>query len=170
MARISPLDGRSARPKVVHKTVTYLQTGRRQELAADRAICTVPLTVLRDMEVSPPFSIMKRRAIQELPYASACRITLQVRQRYWAENGLNGFADADFPGEIWHPTFDRSGPRALLQLYPKLGAARRLERLPDSARLAAAAEMVDQVFPGLHPHLDGGATKCWTEEEVDAAE
>jgi monoamine oxidase len=87
-----------------------------------------------------------------------------VRHRFWADDGLNGFADADFPGEIWHPTFDRPGPRGLLQLFPELAPARILERLPNSERVAAAAEMVDRVSPGLRERLEGGVSKCWAED------
>ena len=42
---------------------------------------------------------------------------VQVRQRYWRDQGANDFATADIPGEIWDATFDRPGQRGLLQLY-----------------------------------------------------
>ena len=48
-------------------------------------------------------------------YGSLSRLTFQVRQRYWLDQGANGFASTDIPGEIWDATFDQPGSRSLLQ-------------------------------------------------------
>ena len=89
----------------------YRQQGSPVTVTADRMICTIPFTVLRDVEVVPRFSPLKHRAIQEMAYASLSRLTFQVRERYWRDLGANGFATTDIPAEIWDATFDRPGPR-----------------------------------------------------------
>ena len=50
-------------------------------------------------------------------YGSLSRLTFQISKRYWMDQGFNGFGYSDVGGEIWHPTFDKEGPRGLLQLY-----------------------------------------------------
>src|SRR5215471_5528585 len=67
--------------------VVCLQGGAPQTIAADHLICTVPFAVLRHIEVSPPFSPGKRRAIAELPYTSVMRAYLQTRTKFWRDEG-----------------------------------------------------------------------------------
>jgi monoamine oxidase len=42
--------------------------GTRNSMTADRIVCAIPFSVLRTVEISPPFSLDKRKAIDELPY------------------------------------------------------------------------------------------------------
>jgi monoamine oxidase len=93
-------------------SVVYKQAGIPQQLTADHLICAIPFSVLKRIEIVPPFSPEKQRAIAEQSYDSVTRIYLQTR--YWESEGLNGFAITDLPEEIWHPTFDQSGRRGIL--------------------------------------------------------
>ncbi|HYE15767.1 MAG TPA: FAD-dependent oxidoreductase, partial [Pyrinomonadaceae bacterium] len=59
------------------------RAGARETFAADRLVCAVPFSVLRRVEVSPPFSEGKRRAVEQLSYFSAARVSLQLRKKFW---------------------------------------------------------------------------------------
>ena len=45
---------------------------------ADFAICTIPFSVLRDIEIKPALPPLQAQAVQELPYTSITRIFLSV--------------------------------------------------------------------------------------------
>ena len=50
------------------------------------------------LQVAPPFSEGKARAIREMTYTSSCKVFLQTRTRFWAREGLNGFGYTDLQG------------------------------------------------------------------------
>src|ERR1051326_2517550 len=64
--------------------------GRLERLQADRIICTLPFTVLRQIAFSPPLSSAKQRAIQKLPYGSVPRVYLQyLRGSGWTRGATD---------------------------------------------------------------------------------
>ena len=69
------------------------------------------------MEVQPPWSEAKRKAIAELTYDTVTRVVLQCRTRFWEHEGCSGFGVSDLEQEVWHPTFDQPGTRGLLLSY-----------------------------------------------------
>ena len=97
--------------------VIFERGGSRESLEAPHLICTIPFSVLRHIEISPPFSPKKQLAVRELYYEPVARVFLQTRTRYWEREGLNGFGASDLPDQIWHPTHDQPGPRGILLSY-----------------------------------------------------
>lgn len=144
--------------------VQYRESGVLSTLSADRAVCTLPLPVLRGIELTPALSPDKMRAVQEVRYGSAARILLQVRRRSWRDQGLSGFARTDMPAEIWDPSYEQPGSRGLLQAYFRLGAAEKVRALDREARLAFAVAHMEQVFPGLQAQVEGGECFCWHDD------
>lgn len=116
------------------------------------------------MRVAPAFSAGKRRAVAELPYESCTRLLLQVRSRYWERDGLNGFGVADWPGEVWHPTHDQPGPRAVLVLNHYGGRARRTWALGEAERQRLALQHLDSVYPGAREHPEASSWTSWDAE------
>jgi len=141
--------------------VAFWQGGAVETLAADYLICAVPFSLLKRIQVSPPFSAEKQRAIAELPYGSACRVFLQSRKRYWEAEGLNGFGETPALGEIWQPTFDQPGPRGILMSYVFASRARQLTAMPEGERLNSVTDGMEHVLPGMRANLEGALSKCW---------
>jgi monoamine oxidase len=50
---------------------TFEQAGVFHTLTGDYLICAVPFSVQKNIEVVPPFSVQKQRAIEQLSYLSA---------------------------------------------------------------------------------------------------
>lgn len=141
--------------------VRYRQSGVLRTASAERAVCTLPLPALRDIEVTPALSPEKMQAVQQVRYCAAARVVLQVRRRSWQAQGLSGFARTDLPGEIWDPSYEQPGPRGMLQAYFRLGAAEKIGALDREARLAFAVAHLEQVLPGLQAQVEGGECFCW---------
>jgi monoamine oxidase len=142
-----------------------LRRGAPQPITADRLICAIPFTMLRRIEVDPPLSADKQRAITEMAYLSLARVLLQVKKPLWQAQGWNGFAKTDLPAEIWYSTFDRPGPRGVVQVYVKGGVSEQVTAMPEAERLRWAQAHVARVFPGLEAQVEGGVAKCWDQDD-----
>ncbi|MGH9556623.1 MAG: flavin monoamine oxidase family protein [Terriglobales bacterium] len=142
--------------------VFFERGGARESLDAPHVICTIPFSVLRHIEVHPPFSPKKQRAVRELYYEPIARVFLQTRTRYWEREGLNGFGISDLPEEIWHPTYDQPGPRGILLSYMFGDQGRKITLMPnDAQRIRYIRRHLEKALPGLQENFEGGATKIW---------
>ena len=145
-------------------SVLVSQGNERKTFSADRVICTIPLPVLRKMDFVRSLSREKRMAIYEMSHVYLSRTVMQVKNRYWKDEGFNGFAKTDRPIEIWDPNYESEKKRGLISAYMKDVDSRQMLDWPDKERLDFAASQVNTVFPGLFDHLEGGYTKCWGED------
>jgi monoamine oxidase len=141
-------------------TAIYSQGGASRRIEADKLICTIPFSVLRQIEIVPTLSPQKARAVREMGYGSLSRITFQVRERYWLRDGLSGFATTDI-GEIWSSAHDRPGSRGVLQLYLLGPSSERASKMSEDERIRYAIEQVERVFPGLRTHIEQASSQCW---------
>ena len=144
--------------------VVFLNAGNQQTMTADNVLCTIPFSVLRNVELVG-LSSQKREIIKNTRYDAVARVYLQTRSRVWEEKGLNGFAFTAGAVEIWQPTWNQPGPRGILMTYARPGEAERITRLKDNERIATTLKQLDEMFGGLSQSFERGATKCWTEDE-----
>ena len=144
--------------------VVFLDAGRRQTLAGDVVLCTIPFSVLRRIEL-PGLSARKRDVIKNTRYDAVSRVYLQTKNRFWENKGLNGFAFTRGAIEIWQPTWSQPGPRGILMTYARPGEAERITKLKESERVAVTLKQLDEIFGGLRENFERGASKCWTEDE-----
>lgn len=133
----------------------------RHELRADRAICTLPYTVLRDIEVAPGWSETKGRAVRGLYMGPVARVFVQTDGRFWEADGRNGFATVDQPMEIWSPTFREPGRRGILMSYIYENLAVAYSGLSEGDQVARTLSLFERIHPGLRDHVEGTATWSW---------
>ena len=141
--------------------IAYRQAGLLDHVEAEAAICTIPFGVLRRIAVTPEWPPEKRKVIDSLYYGPVVRTTFQVSRRYWQDEGLNGFGSSDKNFEVWHPTYSKPGRRGLLQAYVYEEYARRLARMSEAECSERLIADMDEVHPGLRPHLETTITKSW---------
>jgi monoamine oxidase len=144
--------------------VVFLKGGQRQTLSADKVLCTIPFSVLRDVEL-PALSERKRDVIKNTRYDAVSRVYLQTRNRFWENKGLNGFAFTAGAIEIWQPTWSQPGNRGILMTYARPGEAEKITRLKENERIATTLTQLDGIFEGLRNNFERGATKCWMDDE-----
>ncbi len=138
-----------------------VQSGTHHTFEADHLICTVPFPALRSVEVRPPFSELRRKAIAELQYDPITRVILQCRSRFWEKDGYNGFGISDLPQEIWHPTHDQPGKRGLLVSYMFSSVGQRVGAMDSDRRTEFVSHEMEKVHPGLLDNLEGCVSKVW---------
>jgi monoamine oxidase len=145
--------------------VFFQSGGTRNSMTADRIVCAIPFSVLRTMEVSPPFSPAKRKAVAELPYFSGARVSVQCRRKFWRDEGLNGSVFTDLPVEwVFDATITQPGPRGVLQCYAGGTNARQIMALDEERRIAQVKEQMARFYPEIGEYFEGGVSKCWEED------
>jgi len=146
--------------------IIFQQGDARNTIEGDYAVCAIPFSVLKDVEVSPAFSPEKQKTIRDMPYRSCTKVFLQAKRRFWGEEKLSGFAQTDLPiGQVWNLTYRRPGRRGVLVAYSSGTPSRRLTALKEVERIGVAAENVDKVFPGFHDNFESAMSKCWDKDE-----
>jgi len=145
-------------------SVVFLHGGSSETFAADHILCTIPFSVLRNVELRG-FSDRKLDIIKNTRYAAVARVYLQTRNRFWEAKGLNGFAFTRDNVEIWQPTWSQPGPRGLLMTYARTGVAEQVTSMKEGERISTTLAQLDEIFPGLRTNFEGGANKCWLDDE-----
>jgi monoamine oxidase len=143
----------------------FLQAGEQQTMTAERLLCALPFSVLRNVEVAPAVSAQKQKIIKKLEYASVSRAYLQTKRRFWEEKKLNGFALTNNGVEIWHPTHSQPGQRGILMTYVRGEQSHPITQMKPDERVASALKEMEKIHPGVRQYLEGGASKCWDEDE-----
>ena len=146
-------------------SVTFLRAGSPQTISADRILCTIPFSVLRNIQLPTIFSDAKRQIIERARYAAVSRVFLQTHSRFFEAKGLSGFAFTNNAVEIWQPTWSQPGPRGILMTYARPGEAEKIAGMSATDRISSTLTQLDSMFPGLRENFEGGASKCWTEDE-----
>ena len=144
--------------------VVFLKATAPHTFSADSVLCTIPFSVLRNVEL-PGLSERKRDVIKRVRYDAVARVYLQTKNRFWEQRGLNGFAFTAGAIEIWQPTWSQPGPRGILMTYARPGEAERITKLKEKERIDSTLKQLDGIFTGLRDNFERGATKCWLDDE-----
>lgn len=133
--------------------VKDLKTGAISIVKGDFCLCTLPLSVLRqvDSDFSPKF----KAAMQGAAYAPVCKIGLQMGRRFWEEDdGIYGghvFTDTKGINLISLPSSSWQGKKGtLLGFYSFAGDAAELSALSLKERAAYAVAAGEKIFPGQY--------------------
>jgi monoamine oxidase len=154
--------------------VTYRTLAGRFTERGDYAICTLPFSVLRHVEISPRFSREKQRAIRQLNYSESTKILFQVRHRFWeTEDGIVGGTTAtDLPIRRMvypsHPPADGGDRAVLLASYTWSQDATRWAAMDPETRLEQALDDVAQIHPSVREAFEGGASHAWSTDPFAA--
>jgi monoamine oxidase len=147
-------------------TVTYSRSGVTESITADRCVCALPFSILKNIEVSPPFSQDKQRAIGELKMTPVTRTYLQFRARVWERDGFDGYGYTDLGIQnTYSPTLTQSGQRGLLASYTGGQRALDLGAMSESDRQNYVLRRMGDLFGGLNNQYEGGVSQIWHEDE-----
>ncbi len=155
-------------------TLTFATAGGSSEVQCERAILTLPFSVLRRIDYRRArFDPLKRAAIEQLGYGTISKLFLQFDQPYWYEDGPwprahNGFIITDLDIQtLWDASIGQTGSSGLLVDYTsgQRGAAyappAAYSTADDSANIQRYAQnclqQLERVFPGISAHYTGRA-------------
>jgi len=146
-------------------TVHFKTEAGRYTERGGYAICAIPFSVLRQVEVLTPFSREKERAVRQLNYSASTKVLFQVRERVWeTDDGIFGGATVtDLPiRRINYPTPDPSTPRGvLLASYTWSQDAARWGAMDEETRQEEALQDVGRIHPRIRDVYEVGASHAW---------
>ena len=147
-------------------SVTWHDTaaGVTKQSRADWCLCTIPLSVLSqiEMNVSPAMEA----AINAVPYAAAVKIGLQFRRQFWEEDDgiYGGISYTDLPiSMIGYPAhgYLGSGKGVLLGAYCFGAYAYEFTALSPAERVRRAVAFGAQIHPQYLAEFENGVAVGW---------
>jgi monoamine oxidase len=158
------------RQDVRQVTVSYVDSrrgGETRTAAADWCICTIPLSVLSqiDIDVGAPM----KAAIEAPAYAASIKIGLQFKRRFWEEDEhiYGGISYTDLPNAlIQYPStgYFQPGKGVLLGAYAFGSYAFEWTALPPAERIAKVLEFGAQIHPQYKQEFENGISVGWHRE------
>jgi monoamine oxidase len=149
-------------------TVTYMDAKAPtapQVAQADWCICTIPLSILSQIPIDA--SARMKAAIEAVPYASAVKIGLQFKRRFWEEDEAiyGGISFTDLPiRQIAYPSseLNQSGRGVLLGAYIFEGSsAYEFASMPPAERVARAVALGARIHPQYPSEFENGVAVAW---------
>ena len=150
-------------------TVHYKNASGPFSVSGDYAVCALPFSVLRDIEVTPAFTREKQKAIRELNYNASTKILFQTRSRFWEQTDgiVGGTTATDLPiRRICYPShpFPGTDRGAMLASYTWGQDALRWDAMDPEDRIEQALEDVAKVHPEISEEFEVGATHAWYDD------
>ena len=149
-------------------TVSYVDSKEPaavQTAKADWCVCTIPLSILSQIPLT--VGARMKAAIDAVPYASAVKIGLQFKRRFWEEDEAiyGGISFTDLPiRQIAYPSSDlnRSGRGVLLGAYIFEGvSAYEFAAVPPAERIARAVDFGSRIHPQYRDEFENGVAIAW---------
>ena len=145
--------------------------GGRSIIEGDLAICTLPFSILRHIEILCEFSWGKRKAIRNLHYEDAARVFFETTERFWEADEIHGGASVTDLAirNIYYPERKPHGQRSVLMAsYCHGQDAMRWGALSPDERLIQARENVAIIHPNCEKYLASGHSLVWSQDPFSA--
>ncbi|SEQ41660.1 monoamine oxidase [Solimonas aquatica] len=148
-------------------TVNYVDTvkgGATQAATADYCLCTIPLSVLSQIEVN--VGAKMQAAISAVPYEASCKVGLQFKRRFWEEDEhiYGGISYTDLPIRlIGYPNTDyhSGGKGVLLGAYVFGPNAYEFTAMSPEERVMKAYEYGKMIHPQYRDSFETGVAVGW---------
>jgi monoamine oxidase len=154
--------------------LTFSSDGVSRTEIVDKAILTVPFTVLRQIDTSrAAFDERKRTAIRELAYGDHSKLILQFDERYWRDPGPwpgSSTGDITYDGpfvQTWEASRGQPGKTGLIVDFAAAAGSAAIHPVgpyttsltPTTAVYAREfAAALERVWPGAQKYFTGKAT------------
>jgi monoamine oxidase len=149
-------------------TATYedvSKPGATQQASADWCICTIPLSILSQMDIN--VGAPMKAAIDAVPYISSVKVGLQFKRRFWEEDDLifGGVSYTNLPiTQISYPStgFNAGGKGVLLGCYTwGEPSSYELTAMAPEERVRKAVEYGSQIHPQYKDEFENGVSMAW---------
>lgn len=140
------------------------EKGETETLEAEKLICTIPFSVLRDVEFAPALPETKARAIRELAYTRITKVFLQGERAEWDKRNLGSSVWTDTALErIFSAAGRRSERMGIFTVWTDGEGASFPEGLTDEQRIVWARSEFQKLLPFIT--VRRAATKSWTNDQ-----
>ena len=138
--------------------------GAPMQAKADWCLCTIPLPILAQIPLKA--SEAMQAAVGAVAYASAVKIGLQMKRRFWEEDEriYGGITFTDLPiQQIAYPMagMNQGGKGVLLGAYMFSANAFEFTAMTPQQRVRAAVEQGAQIHPQYRQEFENGISVAW---------
>jgi monoamine oxidase len=146
-------------------TCQSLPAGTTQEIKADYCVCTIPLSILGQLEVQASTPMLA--AIRNIPYSNSVKIGLEMKRRFWEEDdyiyGGHSFTSQQI-SLISYPNNNMfgDGPAVLLGAFASGEGAYGLAGMTPPERIEAALKQGSVFHPQYRGEFRTGASVAWS--------
>lgn len=147
-------------------TIAFKDTasGKASSVTADYCLCTIPLSVLRQIDTD--FSDGFKKAVATVAYAPVGKIGLQMKRRFWEEddNIYGGHVLTDLKGinTISMPSYGWQKKKGvLLGYYQYQTAAIEVSALTPAERAEFAVAAGQKIFPQYRDEYENAFSVAW---------
>ena len=139
-------------------------SGQRGATAADFCVCTIPLSVLRNIPMAVPDAT--KQAMGSVHYQPVGKIGLQMKRRFWEEDhhiyGGHVYTDSPEIGSISLPSTGWQGRKGTVQGYYQFDAAAiRVSAMDPAERTEFATAFGQKVFPQYRDNVESAFSVAW---------
>jgi monoamine oxidase len=139
---------------------TFDRGSRAVEVEAGRVILALPFSQLRRCELSAELPRAKRRAIDELEYATAAKVLVGLRERPWpGSRGGESLSDGGVYHASWDAVAGLPGDTAVLAAYSAGRVGVRVGESNPEAQGRRFVDAADVIYPGLANAFTGRAAR-----------
>ncbi|WP_281883522.1 flavin monoamine oxidase family protein [Paenibacillus sp. YYML68] len=156
---------RSIRQNDSGVTITYMDmsTGVEKQESGDYCICTIPLSVLKDIPAD--FSPELKTAISSVNYASAGKMGMQFKRRFWEEDeqiyGGSTTTNTDIASMYYPPTKYMSKKGILLTYYNFGAQADKLGKMSTAERESYSLGIAGKIHPQVFQEFESAFSINW---------
>jgi monoamine oxidase len=145
-------------------TVRYLDRDNApRDAGGDWCVCTIPPPVLKSIDAD--FSDDMRRAIAGVEFASAAKVGLQFKRRFWEQDDriFGGISQTDqCITQVLYPSYGWLGGKGLVVGCYNYGEhARAIGALTPAQRIERVLSEGEQVHPQSRKEFEHGFSMCW---------
>jgi len=146
-------------------TVT-VRTADGRRYTAGAAICALPFTTLRRIDLHPSLDGAQARAVKTLPYQPIHQLALEVAQPFWEADGLEASMWTDSPigrvSAIYHGSRDDEVSSLVVSAFGP--GARHLDQLGAEGAAAFVVSQIEQMRPAAKGLLRVTARHSWEQD------
>ncbi|MEH2423204.1 MAG: NAD(P)/FAD-dependent oxidoreductase [Nostoc sp.] len=128
---------------------------------ADYTVVTLPFSVLRQVEITPPLPKIQAQAVQELPYTTVTQIRFQVGHPFWETDGYPPMMWTDSLLESVLPVRDEQGRVESLVSWATGTNAKQLDGMSADALAKYVTSEMTRIRPGTEGKVEILSVVSW---------
>lgn len=157
-------------PVQTNKVVVSIQSGETgmevrcsdgSRFQADYAVVTLPFSVLREVEITPPLQGAQAESVQKLPYTAVTQIRFTVRHPFWEEDGYPPMMWTDSLLQSIFPIRDTAGRVQSLVCWANGDIAKQLDAMSSAELAKFTISELKRIRPATKDNVDIVGVVSW---------
>lgn len=138
-------------------------TGETVDVTAAHVIMTLPFSTLRLVQLPDDLPTIKRLCIDTLGYGTNAKRVLPVSERFWLDQGQNGYIVTDQPfGMGWHSCVGQAGTAGTWSNFVSGGEGIALSEGTTAEKTEQLLNELRPIWPAVDTYARGeGYRQCW---------